>query len=109
LARAALWGGGRVGSAFDLSIELASSETIARACLGGIRSDISDFAARGGTLPCPHRTPALAQTKTRLAKMDGTLQERLINWGYAIADAVMRAWVISDAPKPEIPYTVGVG
>jgi NTE family protein len=43
--------------------------------------------------------------------MDGALQERLINWGYAICDAGMRRWVEPDAPAPtQFPYpAVGVG
>jgi NTE family protein len=43
--------------------------------------------------------------------MDGTLQEQLINWGYAICDAGMRKWVEPDAPAPTgFPYpAVGVG
>ena len=42
-------------------------------------------------LPCPFdRTTALAETKTRLNRLDAALQERLINWGYAVCDAAMR-------------------
>jgi hypothetical protein len=35
---------------------------------------------------------ALAAIPTRLEKMDDTLQEQLINWGYAISDAALRAY-----------------
>jgi NTE family protein len=43
--------------------------------------------------------------------MDDVLQERLINWGYAICDAGMRRWVEPGAPHPDaFPYpAVGVG
>jgi NTE family protein len=43
--------------------------------------------------------------------MDDTLQERLINWGYAICDAGMRRWVEPDAPPPgDFPYpAAGMG
>jgi len=64
----------------------------------GIRSRIDKFAAPGGALACPPElTFALAATKTRLARMPDDLQERLINWGYAICDAAMRAHVVSDS------------
>jgi NTE family protein len=32
--------------------------------------------------------------------MEPELQERLINWGYAVSDAAMRKHVDSSAPKP---------
>lgn len=59
-----------------------------------------------GTLPCPHEaTMALARIPTRLAKLDALVQQRLINWGYAICDAAMRSHVAEDAPPPEgFPY-----
>lgn len=45
-------------------------------------------------LPCPpERTAELAAVKTRLAAMDGVLQERLVNWGYAICDVALRTYV----------------
>jgi NTE family protein len=71
----------------------------------GIRSRTASFAPPGGALPCPPgSTQVLAQTKTRLMKLPDELQERLINWGYAICDAAMRTHVTSDAPPPRFPY-----
>ena len=80
----------------------------------GIRSDIANFSPpSGGVLPCPHdRTMALASTPTRLRKMPDELQERLINWGYAVCDAAMRTYVVSDGEvvAPAFPYPKrGVG
>lgn len=56
--------------------------------------------------PCSiDRTTELAATPTRLAKMDDTLQERLINWGYAISDASLRRHFDSALPAPTaLPY-----
>ena len=78
----------------------------------GIRSHIGDYGPPAGSLPCPDASALrLAQTATRLKEMDAALQERLINWGYAICDAGMRRWVEPDAPAPaQFPYpAVGVG
>jgi NTE family protein len=69
------------------------------------RSDIRNYPAPG-TLPCPiEKTTELAAVPTRLAALDETVQERLINWGYAICDAAMRAHVETTAPAPAtFPY-----
>jgi NTE family protein len=72
----------------------------------GIRSRIGNYGPPAESLPCPDAsTLRLAQTKTRLKEMDASLQEQLINWGYAICDAAIRKWVEPDAPPPiEFPY-----
>jgi NTE family protein len=77
----------------------------------GIRSHIADYGLPDA-LPCPaDKTLALARTATRLKKMDGELQERLINWGYAVCDAGMRRWVDPSIAAPAgFPYpSAGVG
>jgi len=57
-------------------------------------------------MACPLvRTTELAETKTRLQRMDAHRQERLINWGYAVCDAGMRKHVVTGAPPPAgFPY-----
>jgi NTE family protein len=69
------------------------------------RADITKYPAPQ-TLPCPlDRTMALAATATRLKKMDDKLQEQLINWGYAIADAAIRSFVEPEHAAPSnFPY-----
>lgn len=71
----------------------------------GIRSDIASYGL-AWTLPCPvARTLALAETPTRLKAMPVSLQERLINWGYAVCDAALRAHVDRTIPQPAgFPY-----
>jgi NTE family protein len=71
----------------------------------GIRTDIADYELTD-SLNCPHdRTMALAETPTRLKRLDETQQERLINWGYAVCDAALRKHVETTLPKPEgFPY-----
>jgi NTE family protein len=77
----------------------------------GIRSHVADYGPPTGSLPCPPAsTVKLAETQTRLKRMDDTLQERLINWGYAVCDVAMRRWVEPGAVAPAgFPYGVGVG
>jgi NTE family protein len=56
----------------------------------GIRTNIADYGLPS-TLPCPFdRTMLLAETPTRLKRLDDVHQERLINWGYAVSDAALR-------------------
>lgn len=77
----------------------------------GIRMDIADYGLPDA-LPCPvEKTIHLASVKTRLKRLDGVIQERLINWGYAACDAAMRKWVDSTLPKPSgFPYVrSGIG
>jgi NTE family protein len=71
----------------------------------GIRTNIVDYQL-GAALPCPFdRTLALAATPTRLAAMPAVLQERLINWGYAVCDAALRRHVVPALPIPSaFPY-----
>ena len=70
----------------------------------GIRTNVSDYHC-SIHLPCPHdRTMALANVATRLKRMDDKLQDRLINWGYAVSDAALRAHVVPDLPEGRFPY-----
>jgi NTE family protein len=77
----------------------------------GIRTNIVDYGLPD-SLPCPHsRTTELANTPTRLKAIPDLLQERLINWGYAVCDAAVRRWWRKEASKPKgFPYhAAGVG
>lgn len=72
----------------------------------GIRSDIANYRLPDA-LPAPFaRTSELAATPTRLAKLEPLYQERLINWGYAVADAAIRKhWPPpAGGPAPAFPY-----
>lgn len=71
----------------------------------GIRTPISKYSASNKLRAPAARTMELAQTATRLKRMDSLLQERLINWGYAVTDAAMRTWVDADLTPPKrFPY-----
>lgn len=70
----------------------------------GIRTNIANYGLQD-PLPCPvERTLALAEMPTRLKRLDPALQERLINWGYAVCDAGLRAHVAPQLEKPRFPY-----
>ena len=75
-----------------------------------IATSMTDYTAPG-TLPCPHAaTRSLADLPTRLARMPVEIRGRLINWGYASADAAIRSYVEPSLPAPSgMPYPGGVG
>jgi NTE family protein len=74
----------------------------------GIRTDIANYRLPD-PLPCPHEvTLGLAAVPTRLAALDDALQEWLINWGYAVCDAALRAHVDHALPRGSFPYPRGV-
>jgi NTE family protein len=76
----------------------------------GIRTNIADYGL-AGALACPfERTTELAELATRLKRMDDELQERLINWGYAVCDAALGRHYKPELPRPSaFPYpSVGV-
>jgi NTE family protein len=71
----------------------------------GIRSDVAHYRL-ADALPCPHdETMRLALVETRLKATKPLLQERLINWGYAVCDAALRKHVDRGLPPPAgFPY-----
>lgn len=74
-------------------------------CYWGIRQGIATYFDHY-PLDCPfERTMALAEISTRLARLDDLVQERLINWGYAICDASLRRFFSEDFGEPaSFPY-----
>jgi NTE family protein len=71
----------------------------------GIRTDIADYGL-ADALKCPlERTTELAELPTRLKRIDERIQERLINWGYAVCDAALRKHLEPTLkPSPAFPY-----
>jgi len=74
-----------------------------------IRTNINDYQL-SDALECPWEvTKRLAEVPTRLAAVADDLQERLINWGYAVCDAALRKHVCPGIPRPAgLPYPRGV-
>jgi NTE family protein len=77
----------------------------------GIRSHVPDYELEDALDADPGLTRALAETPTRLKKLDDRHQERLINWGYVICDAAVRKWVRDGLEPPGgLPYpAAGLG
>ncbi len=50
------------------------------------------------------QTLRLGSMRTRLNHFTDAEQESLINWGYALADARMRRWVLEDDPAGTLPF-----
>jgi NTE family protein len=77
----------------------------------GIRSHVADYELDGALDADPALTLRLAETPTRLKKLDAAHQKRLINWGYIICDTAVRKWVKQELERPErLPYpNAGLG
>jgi len=58
----------------------------------GIRTNIDDYKLTDALLAPHNASMDLANTPTRLKAMDSRLQYRLMNWGYAVCDAALRAY-----------------
>jgi len=71
----------------------------------GVRSDIANYGL-ADALPFPHHDSLeLAGTPTRLAAIGADRQQGIINWGYAVCDAALRAHVDRSFPRPsKLPY-----
>lgn len=74
-----------------------------------IRSDVTHYPA-ASSLPCPiEATSKLAAVPTRLAAIPDGIQERLIDWGYAMCDVALRSHFDSTLPPAtSFPFHAGV-
>ena len=71
----------------------------------GIRTDIANYELPNAMNAPFSQTIKLANVATRLKALNPTLQEQLINWGYAVADAALRKHVNEALPAPVgFPY-----
>jgi NTE family protein len=70
-----------------------------------LRAATADYPADTCLVCPPGRAAELAALPTRFAAMSDDLQERLVNWGYAICDIALRSWFDPSLPHPsEFPY-----
>lgn len=71
----------------------------------GMRTNIKDYPLNDAWPVDAGRALELANVSTRLKALNDATQERLINFGYALCDAAMRAHVLNGAPRPsQLPY-----
>jgi NTE family protein len=75
----------------------------------GIRTDIADYGL-ADALPAPlAATNRLAATPTRLTRLPIAQIDRLVNWGYAVTDAAIRAHLaLPNVPTAAFPCHGGV-
>lgn len=110
---------GRVINVVDNQVRALRKRLLMNSFVTGVRLgafwdidvDIAAFKAPG-KLDCPHaQTLKLAALDTDLGEKDAKIQERLINWGYAVCDASIRSWLDTSLPAPAaFPYPgSGVG
>jgi NTE family protein len=71
----------------------------------GIGTNIADYGLPDALAVAHERSLELAHLPTRLARIPKDVQERLVNWGYAVCDAAVRKHVRPGTPAPErLPY-----
>lgn len=70
----------------------------------GIGTQIENYKLEQRLCRDTDTTGALQFVSTRLKGLDDTTQERLINWGYALADAAVRCHVNPKAAIGSLPY-----
>ena len=73
-----------------------------------IRSDVPSFGLQDPLPADPVHAAELARLRTRLAALPERLQERLVNWGYAICDTAVRRHVVPEVPRGVFPYGRGI-
>jgi NTE family protein len=101
----------QVGSLRKRQVIVSYQLGLRKGAYWGMRTNIADYHLATAMNCAFEQTLALANAATRLKKLDSALQERIINWGYAVCDAAIRTHVNSNAPLPNrFPYaSVGVG
>ena len=70
----------------------------------GIHTRIGEYGAAPPLCADSAVTRSLGAISTRLEALDARTQERLINWGYALADAAIRAHVDASISLGRFPY-----
>jgi NTE family protein len=71
----------------------------------GIQSNISDYGLADALECAEDRTAELATLSSSLTALDPSMQERLVNWGYASCDAAMRRFLDPSLSRPvQWPY-----
>lgn len=101
---------GQVRSLRKRQVVGAYVDQLRKGAYWGIWADAREYGLED-MIPCPFQhTSRLAAVPTRLKALDGTTQERLINWGYAVTDCALRAFYDRTLPRGSFPYpAAGLG
>jgi NTE family protein len=107
----------RINSVIDNQVRSLRKRQIVSAFKSGVRkgaywgmwTDPAEYPAQSSlSLPGP-KARALAETPTRLAEMPADLQERLINFGYGMAERAIRSYLDPNAlAAARFPYPRGI-
>jgi NTE family protein len=107
----------RINSVIDNQVRSLRKRQIVSAFKSGLRrggywgmwTDPAEYPVSSTLALPPDRARALAETPTRLAAMPDELQERLINFGYGMAERAIRSFFDANAlPAARFPYTRGI-
>jgi len=79
-------------------------KSLGRGSYWGIRTTIADYDINPVLATDSPTTASLAKIRTRLNRFSDEEQGRLINWGYALADAALRKHVLTGAVPGSLPY-----
>ena len=90
----------QVGSLRKRQVVESFKSRIRTGAYWGIRSDILNYKAPGALVCDRAETLKIAGIPTRLSALSQEQQRRIIDWGYAVCDAAMRAHVLPAAPAP---------
>jgi NTE family protein len=80
--------------------ERADLPALRRGTYWGIKTKIDNYKLANALTRDNATTASLQDVRTRLNEFSDEEQGRLINWGYALADAAMRTWVDREATQP---------
>ncbi len=93
----------RLGAADTLQASLRAGAH--RGAFWSLRATTADYPADTCLVCPPARAAELSALPTRFSAMDAELQERLINWGYAICDIALRSDFDGALPRAtEFPF-----
>jgi NTE family protein len=107
----------RVNDLIDNQVRSLRKRQIVSAFKGGVRTgaywgmwtDPAEYPATSNLALPQQATRTLAETPTRLAAMPDELQERLINFGYGMAERAIRSYFDGNAfAAPHFPFPRGI-
>jgi len=75
-------------------------QSVRKGTYWGITTKIGDYGLQDAFARDTDTTASLSQIRTRLDEFSAEEQGRLINWGYALADAAMRKHVVFGGSRP---------